>query len=91
MPSVIFTPIIPGVNLPLSDIPLLMFVLSMSLAIHEIGHAVSAYVHNVRTTEAGLFLVGIFPAAYCSIDNGGMKYLNFGRGLTFILAGSSTI
>lgn len=87
VPSVIFTPIVPGVNLPLSDIPLLMFILSISLAFHEIGHAVSAYVHNVRTTEAGLFLVGIFPAAYCSIDNGGMKYLNFWKRLDIYFGG----
>ena len=87
VPSVIFTPIVPGVNFPLSDIPLLMFVLSLSLAIHEVGHAVSAYVHNVRTTEAGLFLVGIFPAAYCSIDNGGMKYLNFWKRLDIYFGG----
>ena len=60
VPSVIFTPIVPGVNFPLSDIPLLMFVLSLSLAIHEVGHAVSAYVHNVRTTEAGLFWSAYF-------------------------------
>ena len=84
MPSVIFTPV-PGVNFPLSDIPLLMFVLSLSLAIHEVGMLFRRTC--TMDDEAGLFFGRVFPAAYCSIDNGGMKYLNFWKRLDIYFGG----
>eukprot|EP00943_MAST-04B_sp_MAST-4B-sp1_P008604 g8604.t1 len=85
--SVMFTPLVPGVNLPISDIPLLLVILTVSLAIHELGHSITAYLNNVRTTEAGLFIIGIFPAAYCSVDNDDMKLLNFWKRLDIYFGG----
>ena len=87
MSSTIFTPLIPGINLPIADVPLLLLVLAFSLVIHELGHAITAHLNHVRTTEAGLFIIGIFPAAYCTIDNNDMKHLHFWNRLDIYFGG----
>lgn len=62
------TPVIPGVNIPLSHLPLFMFVLVVAGVIHELGHALAAINANVRVTGFGIFLYAIYPGAFTEID-----------------------
>lgn len=41
----------------------------VSVAFHELGHALAAAAHRVRTLSVGVFVVALFPGAYCEIDN----------------------
>ncbi|KAK6740184.1 hypothetical protein RB195_008573 [Necator americanus] len=61
-------PIIPGVNLPWSHIPVFMVVLAAAAIIHELGHSSAAKTYNVRVNGFGLFLLGLYPGAFTDID-----------------------
>ncbi|EYC04570.1 hypothetical protein Y032_0087g2087 [Ancylostoma ceylanicum] len=61
-------PIIPGVNLPWSHIPIFMIVLAAAAIIHELGHSSAAKTYNVRVNGFGVFLLGLYPGAFTDID-----------------------
>ncbi|CAJ0600121.1 unnamed protein product [Cylicocyclus nassatus] len=61
-------PIIPGVNLPWSHIPIFMVVLATAAIIHELGHSSAAKTYNVRVNGFGIFLLGLYPGAFTDID-----------------------
>ncbi|KJH41277.1 peptidase, M50 family [Dictyocaulus viviparus] len=61
-------PIIPGVNLPWSHIPLFIVVLALAAIAHEMGHASAARIYNVRVNGFGVFLFGLYPGAFTDID-----------------------
>ncbi|KAH7724562.1 Protein Y56A3A.2 [Aphelenchoides avenae] len=62
------TPVIPGVNIPWSHLPLFMFVLVIAGAVHELGHAVAALSANVRLNGFGVFLFAVYPGAFTEIE-----------------------
>ncbi|KAK6028676.1 peptidase, M50 family [Ostertagia ostertagi] len=66
-------PIIPGVNLPWSHIPIFVVVLAVAAIIHEIGHSAAATTYNVRVNGFGVFLLGLYPGAFTDIDTESLK------------------
>jgi S2P endopeptidase len=61
-------PIIPGVNIPVSHLPMFIFVLVIAGIVHELGHAVAALISNVRLNGFGFFIFGIYVGAFTELD-----------------------
>ena len=61
--------LIPGVNYPPEELPILTFCMLMMFICHEMGHASAAYHFGVEVTSFGVFLTFIFPGAFITIDN----------------------
>jgi len=64
---VVLQPILPGVNLPPSELVYYLTSLLACSVYHETGHAVAAYNCGVRVLCAGLVVLAIFPAAYVEL------------------------
>jgi len=64
---VVLQPVLPGVNLPSSELVYYITSLLACSIYHETGHAVAAYNCGVRVLCAGLFVLAIFPAAYVEL------------------------
>jgi S2P endopeptidase len=60
--------LVPGVNVPVSDIPSLLFALIISAVVHEFGHAFAAAAENVKTEQVGFLMFFLFPSAYVAIN-----------------------
>ncbi|KAL9709462.1 hypothetical protein Ac2012v2_007197 [Leucoagaricus gongylophorus] len=58
------TPMVPGVTVPLSHVPLIVVCLFCSQILHELGHAVAAALHGLAIQAAGVSLVVCFPTAF---------------------------
>ncbi|KAF8737464.1 hypothetical protein AX14_012846 [Amanita brunnescens Koide BX004] len=56
-------PIIPGVTVPFSDLPIMFCAVFTSQLIHELGHAVAAAIENVPIQSIGASLTLIVPSA----------------------------
>lgn len=62
------TPIVPGVNVPWSHLPLFLLVLAIVGIIHELGHALAAIDANVPVSGFGIFLIAFYPGAFTEIE-----------------------
>ncbi|KAH9830175.1 uncharacterized protein C8Q71DRAFT_843079 [Rhodofomes roseus] len=67
--------IIPGVTVPLSHIPLLVFALISSQIIHEVGHFITAALENVPVLSVGLSLSIVIPSAFVALSRGAVREL----------------
>ena len=61
--------LIPGVNFPPEELPILTFCMLVMFVCHELGHASAACRFGVEVTSFGVFLTFIFPGAFITIDN----------------------
>ncbi|CAI4229021.1 unnamed protein product [Auanema sp. JU1783] len=66
-------PIVPGVNLPWSHMPLFMFVLIVSAIFHELGHAWAARNKDVKVNGFGVFVFALYPGAFTDIEADSLK------------------
>jgi len=66
--SIRLQPIIPLVTVDLDQLPYLLLAISISVALHEILHAISATSNNVKIKSGGILLLGIFPGAFVEPD-----------------------
>ncbi|TFY64832.1 hypothetical protein EVJ58_g2350 [Rhodofomes roseus] len=66
---------IPGVTVPLSHIPLLVFALISSQIIHEVGHFITAALENVPVLSVGLSLSIVIPSAFVALSRGAVREL----------------
>ncbi|EFA82280.1 membrane-bound transcription factor peptidase [Heterostelium album PN500] len=62
--NAIITPIVPGVNFPLSHLWYLILALVISATIHELGHALC----TLKINDYGIYIFFIFPSAYVTIN-----------------------
>nr|CAD2193966.1 unnamed protein product [Meloidogyne enterolobii] len=62
------TPVLPGLNLPLSHMPIFVAVLIIASILHEAGHAIAAASSNVRVTGLGFFVFAIYPGAFTEVE-----------------------
>lgn len=60
----VMTPLVPGVNIPVSQIPYLFISLLVSAVLHELGHAMAAANLRKEFSNIGMFLFFIFPGAF---------------------------
>ncbi len=64
---VVLQPVLPGVNLPLSELGYYFVTLLVCSVIHEAGHAVSAASEDVRILGFGTFVLFVVPAAFVDL------------------------
>lgn len=60
-------PVLPGVNLPLSDIGLYLLSITCASLFHELGHAVAAADCNVRVEGVGFAVFVLIPVAFVEL------------------------
>lgn len=59
---------VPGVNVPLEQVPYLLIALFLSAAVHELGHAIAANAEKCACEETGLWITYLgLPTAYVVI------------------------
>ncbi|XP_070567496.1 membrane-bound transcription factor site-2 protease-like isoform X2 [Ptychodera flava] len=63
----VLTPVMPGINLPMSQILYYFVTLSVCGILHEFGHAVAAVREQVRVNGFGMFIFIIYPGAYVDL------------------------
>lgn len=66
----VIRPVVPGVNMPMSDFPLVGFTLVVTLSFHELGHAFAAATEKVKTEGVGLFFALVMPGAFVRLEEG---------------------
>ncbi|XP_031569993.1 membrane-bound transcription factor site-2 protease-like [Actinia tenebrosa] len=86
-PEQILTPVMPGVNLPWSQILYYLITLAISGIYHEIGHAIAAVREQVRVNGFGLFFMAIYPGAYVDLHTDHLKLVSSLRQLRIYCAG----
>ncbi|CEL54538.1 Membrane-bound transcription factor site-2 protease OS=Cricetulus griseus GN=MBTPS2 PE=2 SV=1 [Rhizoctonia solani AG-1 IB] len=69
-------PIIPGVTVPLSHIPILFGALLVNQVIHEAGHAFTAMIESVPIHSVGLGLFVCLPSAFVSLGSAAFDKLS---------------
>jgi len=65
--QLVIQPILPGVNIPNSELGYYFISLLVCSVYHELGHAVSAVSENIRVLGFGVFVLFIIPAAYVDL------------------------
>ncbi|XP_006815124.1 membrane-bound transcription factor site-2 protease-like [Saccoglossus kowalevskii] len=63
----VLTPVMPGVNLPLSQIAYYFLTLAVCGILHEFGHAIAAVKEQVRVNGFGVFIFLLYPGAYVDL------------------------
>lgn len=63
----VIQPVLPGVNIPSSELGYYFLSLLICSVYHELGHAVAAVTENVRVLGFGVFLLFIIPAAHVDL------------------------
>ncbi|XP_072018604.1 membrane-bound transcription factor site-2 protease-like [Amphiura filiformis] len=63
----VLTPVMPGVNLPVSELGYFFPVLLVSGIWHELGHAIAAVREQVRVNGFGIFLMVVYPGAFVDL------------------------
>ncbi|KAL1505183.1 hypothetical protein ABEB36_004804 [Hypothenemus hampei] len=86
-PIVTIEPVIPGVNLPISELGYYSFTLLICSVVHEAGHALAAILDDVGIQEFGCNLYVILPVAYTRIPTDKLSALNLRRQLRIFTAG----
>uniref|UniRef100_A0AAF5DF63 Membrane-bound transcription factor site-2 protease n=1 Tax=Strongyloides stercoralis TaxID=6248 RepID=A0AAF5DF63_STRER len=81
------TPIIPGVNLPISQIPIFIIVLIICGIFHEIGHAIASLHCNVTVNGFGIFIIAVYPGAFTDINTQQLERLSYSSKLWIFCAG----
>lgn len=59
--------VVPGVNLPTSQMAYFFIALLLSGVIHELGHAVAALREQVRVNGFGMFIFVVYPGAFVDL------------------------
>ena len=67
VPSPTLQPILPGVNIPASDIGLYLLSIFIASVIHEAGHALAAYSNGSSIEGMGFALFAIVPVAFVEL------------------------
>lgn len=85
--SMDLTPVLPGVNIPLSDLPFYLSTLVICGVLHEFGHALAASWEGVRINKVGAFVVIIFPGAYVDLSSEVLSKISPWRRIKIFSAG----
>ncbi|XP_048767696.1 membrane-bound transcription factor site-2 protease-like isoform X2 [Ostrea edulis] len=83
----VLTPVMPGVNLPASQLWYYLLTLLVCGILHEMGHAVAAVRENVRVNGFGLFLLILYPGAYVDLSTEHLQIVSPLRQLRIYCAG----
>ncbi len=61
-------PLIPGVTIPLGDLPYVLIAIGLAALVHEAAHAVAARAEGIRVRNGGFALFAFIPAAFVELD-----------------------
>ncbi|KAG1663627.1 Membrane-bound transcription factor site-2 protease [Nymphon striatum] len=78
---------VPGINLPMSQIIYILLTLLLCSVFHEIGHAIAAFKEGIGVKGCGLFVLGIIPAAFVDLPDIQLNSLSPFRKLKIFCAG----
>lgn len=85
--SRILEPVVPGINLPLKELPYYFATLLVASFIHEAGHAMAAVKEDVHVNGFGILLLFILPGAYVDVPTEEIRTLTPFRQLKILCAG----
>jgi len=80
--------LIPGVNVPVGDIPHMIIALFICAVVHEFGHAIAAAADKIRTDAVGFNLFFMFPSAYVVLPTMDLNRSSFLGRLRIFCAGA---
>lgn len=83
----VLTPVMPGVNLPWSDVVYYFLALVVCGIFHEAGHALAATVEQVRVNGFGVFLLFLYPGAFVDLHSDHLNVISAKRQLKIYCAG----
>ncbi|KAG7166652.1 membrane-bound transcription factor site-2 protease-like isoform X2 [Homarus americanus] len=80
-------PMVPGINLPVKELPYYFFTLLIASVIHEAGHAIAAVKEDVHVNGFGFLLMFVLPGAYVDVPTEEIRTLTPFRQLKILCAG----
>nr|CAI5853958.1 unnamed protein product [Callosobruchus analis] len=83
----VLQPVLPGVNLPASELTYYSLTLILCTVVHEIGHALAAVLYDVNIIEVGANVVFVLPFAYVNLCTDRFLALRPKHALTILCAG----
>ncbi|KAL8566957.1 hypothetical protein ACOMHN_059757 [Nucella lapillus] len=83
----VLTPVMPGINLPVSQIWYYMLTLLICGILHEVGHAIAAVREQVRVNGFGVFLLLMYPGAFVDLSTEHLNAVSPLRQLRIYCAG----
>ncbi|XP_062510663.1 membrane-bound transcription factor site-2 protease-like isoform X2 [Corticium candelabrum] len=83
----LLVPVLPGVNLPWSQLVYFLVTIAVSGVLHELGHAVAAVSENVHIDGVGLFFFVMYPGAFVDLHTQHVTTLNSIQKLRIFCAG----
>ncbi|THH07642.1 hypothetical protein EW145_g3246 [Phellinidium pouzarii] len=83
----VLNPIIPGVTVPFSHLPVLLIALFVAQCIHEAGHALSAAIESLPLHAIGASVTLVLPSAFVSLSPS-LNTLSSSARLRIIAAGA---
>ena len=83
----VLTPVMPGVNLPWSDIVYYLLTLVVCGVFHEAGHALAATAEQVRVNGFGVFMLFLYPGAFVDLHSDHLTIISPKRQLKIYCAG----
>lgn len=85
--ELVLEPLVPGYNLPTSEIGYYAVTLLICSVIHEFGHALAAVKEDVHLIDVGVNVFLCIPVAYVNISSERLSTLTQGRILRIMCAG----
>ncbi|XP_010864568.2 membrane-bound transcription factor site-2 protease isoform X1 [Esox lucius] len=79
--------VVPGVNLPVSQLAYFFSALLLSGVIHELGHAVAAIREQVRVNGFGVFVFVVYPGAFVDLFTTHLNLISPAQQLRVFCAG----
>lgn len=83
----VLTPVMPGVNLPWSDILYYFLTLVVCGVFHEAGHALAASTEQVKVNGFGVFMLFLYPGAFVDLHSDHLTVISPRRQLKIYCAG----
>ncbi|MFZ8792490.1 MAG: site-2 protease family protein [Acidilobaceae archaeon] len=68
-----FVPLLPGITIPLDELPLLLVPIGVAILFHELAHALVARAVGVSVRDAGFILLAFIPGAFVEPDEGELR------------------
>ncbi|KAG6918082.1 hypothetical protein DXG01_016534 [Tephrocybe rancida] len=68
-------PIIPGVTVPLSHLPVILAAVFLAQIVHELGHAIAAAIEALPILSAGASFTLVVPSAFVTFSNAALDSL----------------
>lgn len=84
----VLVPVVPGVNLPWSQVGYYFVILLFLAVVHEAGHAFAAAREQVRVNGFAVFLFLIYPGAYVDLQSDHLKVISPKRQMKIFCAGA---